>query len=125
MDKVKIGIILLIVVVVAGIVGIWLWQNYQPSKLDSFAQCLKDSGAKFYGAFWCSHCQNQKAEFGSAKRLLPYIECSTPDGKGQLKVCKDANIEGYPTWEFVDSSRVGGEMSLQALSEKTNCQLPN
>jgi hypothetical protein len=32
-------------------------------KYDLFAQCLKDKDAKFYGAFWCPHCQNQKAMF--------------------------------------------------------------
>lgn len=124
MDKIKLGIFLLIVVIGVAIVGFWWWQNYQPNKLDSFAMCLKDKGAKFYGAFWCSHCQNQKALFGGAKRFLPYIECSAPSGKSQLKLCADANIEGYPTWEFADGLRQGGEMSLQALSEKTGCQLP-
>jgi len=33
---------------------------------DTLAQCIADSGAKFYGAFWCPHCQNQKQAFGSA-----------------------------------------------------------
>lgn len=37
-------------------------------------------GAKFYGAFWCSHCYDQKVQFGAqAAELLPYVECF-PDG---------------------------------------------
>ena len=24
---------------------------------DTFAQCLSDAGTKFYGTFWCPHCQ--------------------------------------------------------------------
>ena len=58
-------------------------------KYDTFAQCLKDQGATFYGAFWCPHCKDTKALFGSSVNLLPYVECSTPDGNGQLQVCKD------------------------------------
>jgi hypothetical protein len=94
------------------------------SKYEGFAQCLKDSGAKFFGAFWCPHCQAQKALFGSAKRNLPYIECSTPDGKGQLAVCKDNGVTSYPTWVFPDLSTTTGEVALSVLAEKTSCKLP-
>lgn len=95
-----------------------------PGKLDSFAQCLGDRGALFYGAFWCSHCQNQKALFGSSKKYLPYIECSTPDAKGQLPVCAANKIASFPTWVFPDMSTTTGEISLAILSEKTGCPLP-
>ena len=96
----------------------------QSGKYDTFAQCLKDKGAIFYGAFWCSHCQNTKAEFGSSAKLLNYIECSTADGQGQLDNCKQKSITGYPTWEFADGSRLEGKASMQQLSEKTGCELP-
>ena len=92
--------------------------------LDAFAQCLKDKGAIFYGASWCPHCQAQKALFGDSEKLLPYVECATPDGQGQTQVCTDAKIEGYPTWVFPDGSRVSGEQTLDALAQKTGCQLP-
>ncbi|MDO8482528.1 MAG: hypothetical protein Q7S86_01765 [bacterium] len=95
-----------------------------PGKLDGFAQCLKDKGALFYGAFWCSHCQNQKALFGSSKKYLPYIECSTPNAKGQLPICIDNKIASFPTWVFPDMSTTTGEISLAVLSEKTGCALP-
>lgn len=115
---------LLIAIIITGLV--WWMVSYQstPGKYDIFAQCLKDEGAIFYGTFWCSHCQNQKAMFGKSAKLLPYVECSTPNGQGQLQICKDQNIAGYPTWEFTDGSRDGGELSLTYLSEKTGCILP-
>ena len=91
-----------------------------PGKLDTFAQCITDSGAKFYGAFWCPHCQAQKAAFGKSAKLLPYIECSNPD-KTQTQVCKDAGITGYPTWVFADGTQASGEVPLQNLAEKTSC----
>ena len=96
----------------------------QPGELDGFAQCLKNKKVTFYGAFWCPHCQNQKKLFGRSARLLPYVECSTPDGGSQLQICKDKKIEGYPTWEFADGSRESGELSLQTLAEKSGCELP-
>ncbi len=95
-----------------------------PGKYDAFATCLKDSGATFYGAFWCPHCQAQKKLFGSSVHLLPYVECSQPSGTGQLQVCIDKKIASYPTWEFKDGSRLNGEIPLATLAEKTSCVLP-
>ena len=99
-----------------------------PGKYDTFAQCLKDKGAVFYGAFWCPHCQAQKKLFGSSEKYLPYVECSTPDGSGQVKECADKKIEGYPTWILADGTRLQDEntagVSLATLSAKTSCPLP-
>jgi len=94
-------------------------------KYDTFATCLKDKGTTFYGAFWCPHCQAEKKLFGSSVKLLPYVECSTPDGSGQTQVCIDKGIKGYPTWEFADGSRLNGEIPLEQLAEKTSCTLPD
>lgn len=120
MTKVIIGIVLFIALFFGGII----WYEKTPGTLDSFAQCLTDSGAHFYGAFWCPHCQRQKALFGKSKDLLPYIECSTPDGNGKTQVCIDAGITGYPTWEFANGERMSGEIPLATLAEKTSCALP-
>ena len=95
-----------------------------PGVYDEFATCLKDKGATFYGAFWCPHCQAQKKLFGSSAKLLPYVECSTADGAGQMQICKDNDVSGYPTWVFADGSRLGGEVTLEKLAEKTTCVLP-
>lgn len=102
--------------------GIWWWN--QPGPLDGFASCLEERDAIFYGAFWCPHCQNQKGMFGRSSRKLPYIECSTPDGRSQLPVCVNRDIKSYPTWVFADESRLTGEVPLAKLAEKTGCTLP-
>jgi hypothetical protein len=94
-------------------------------KYDAFAQCIKDSGATFYGAFWCPHCAAQKALFGDSVKLLPYHECSTPDGNSQLADCTAAGVKQYPTWVFADHSTSTGEVPLATLAEKTGCTLPN
>jgi hypothetical protein len=94
-----------------------------PGKYDKFAQCIADTGTKFYGAFWCPHCADQKREFGDSVKYLPYIECSLPDESGQTQVCIDNKIESYPTWEFPDKSRLTGTVALSKLAEKTGCSL--
>ncbi len=118
------------VVGIAVLLGILIYvnnKNQPPTpnvNLDSFAMCLKDKGAIFYGAFWCPHCQATKRMFGNSKNLLPYVECSTADGQGQLQICKDKGVESYPTWVFADGSRLTGEQTLEALAAKTACPLP-
>ncbi len=73
-------------------------------KYDSFAQCLVSNGVKFYGAFWCPHCQEQEKWLDASRQTLAseglYNECSAPNGQSQLQSCTDQNIEGYPTWVY-------------------------
>ncbi len=121
--------IALVVVLVAGLV--FVRNNASRTSdsevltpMDTFAQCLGDAGAKFYGAFWCPHCQAQKKLLQNSKRI-PYIECSTPDGKSQTAICIEKKITGYPTWEFADGSVQATELTLAELSEKTSCALPS
>jgi hypothetical protein len=90
---------------------------------DALARCIAASGAKFYGAFWCPHCHEQKNEFGDAAQYLPYVECSTPNASGELQACTDRGVQHYPTWTFVDGSRLEGVVSVEELSKKTGCQL--
>lgn len=101
----------------------------EPGKYDTFAQCLKDKGTTFYGAYWCPHCQAQKKLFGTSQKLLPYVECSTPDAKAQTQICIDKKIQSYPTWELADGTRLATENSagitLETLSSKTGCALPD
>jgi len=123
--KIFLGVIGLLVL---GVIGTVVLRSDStpvgPGKYDTFATCLREKGAVFYGAFWCPHCQAQKKLFGSSAKLLPYVECSTADGNARTQVCIDKKIEGYPTWDFVDGSRLNGEIPLAQLAEKTSCELP-
>ena len=98
--------------------------DYQASSLEDFAKCLTDSGAKFYGAKWCPHCQNQKRAFGSAVEFVPYVECSLPERGKQAKECEDAKIVSYPTWIFADGEKVVGEASFEVIGEHAGCTAP-
>jgi hypothetical protein len=105
------------------LIAIILMQKNEPGKYDDFAKCLTDSGVKMYGAYWCPHCLNQKKAFGNSWKYVDYIECSLPNAAGQTQECNKAGIEGYPTWEFSDSSRLEGEVSFEGLSVKSGCAL--
>ena len=121
--------LVVLALIVAGVVTS-LTLNAGPGKLDSFAQCLKDSGTVYYGAFWCPHCQATNKMFGKSKKFLPYVECSTPDGQSQTQICKDKGITGYPTWVFppvgtnASSTILTGERTLKELATASGCTLP-
>jgi glutaredoxin len=54
---------------------------------------------EFYGAYWCSHCQKQKSLFGAtAAAKLLYVECAADGENSQRQLCKDKNIQMFPTW---------------------------
>lgn len=122
MKKANIITTIVIVIVLGGGIYALAHKANQPGKYDKLAQCIADSGVKFYGAFWCPHCQATKAMFGKSAKLLPYVECSKPSGQGQLPLCDDAGIKGYPTWRYPDGSELTGERTLQELADKSNCQ---
>jgi hypothetical protein len=100
-NKVTIAVI---IILIAGAIGFGIFASKSGTHYDEFAQCLKDQGAQFFGAFWCPHCQAQEKEFGMSRQKLEainlYNECSTPDANGQTQICIDNKVEGYPTWTF-------------------------
>lgn len=72
----------------------------------ALADHLKRQGVLFYGAWWCSHCQHQKALFGSpAQERLPYVECDKEDSGRQR--CNTAQVRAYPTWDYKGERREG------------------
>jgi hypothetical protein len=110
-------------IIVLAFVAFLVAQAKKPGKYDEFAQCISDSGAKFYGAWWCPHCQNQKAIFGKSAQHLPYVECSDKS-RAQTQECTDLGIQSYPTWQFPDGTKETGEKTFAELAAKTNCPAP-
>ncbi|CAN0011138.1 unnamed protein product, partial [Laminaria digitata] len=54
-----------------------------------------------YGAYWCTHCFNQKELLGQqAMAKVKYVECSNRGIDNKVELCKAANIPGFPTWEI-------------------------
>ncbi len=91
---------------------------------DAFATCITNSGATFYGAFWCPHCADQKELFGDSVDLLPYVECDVGGKNADPSACAAAGIVTYPTWIFADGTKTEGVESFEELSKATSCPLP-
>jgi uncharacterized membrane protein len=65
---------------------------------EALARHLTDSGAHFYGTFWCPACREQKRLFGHAASALPYVECDARGAGGRPDLCEAAGVRVYPTW---------------------------
>ena len=84
------------------------------------ARALRAAGAEMFGAFWCSHCLEQRQAFGIAAQAdLPYVECY-PDGfrRGTrpAAACVAAGVEGFPSWR-ISGKMYEGERSFDELEE--------
>jgi len=90
--------------------------------LDRFIQCLSDSNVKMYGAYWCSHCQNQKKLFENNPNFISeiYIECYSGGENSQSSLCAQKDIRGYPTWE-INNQLYPGEKTFQQLADLSGC----
>ena len=77
-------------------------------QLKALAIHLEKTGVKFYGAYWCPRCQEQKAMFESSAKRLPYVECSS-GGRGSALTapCVKNEIRSYPTWIIGEKRRTG------------------
>ncbi len=85
--------------------------------LQALAEHLTSVDAKFYGAYWCPHCQEQKSVFGASASRLPYIECSPNGQRGApATMCLAANIRNYPTW-VVNGRRLERTLGVRQLAK--------
>lgn len=85
-------------------------------KIDGLAQCLADKNAVMYGAYWCSHCKDQKKMFGASFEKIKYVECTQ-----ETQTCLEKDIKGYPTWIFESGERLSGVQSFEELSKASGC----
>jgi uncharacterized membrane protein len=83
----------------------------------ALAEHLVKTDAKFYGASWCPHCQDQKELFGASADRLPYVECSPQGRRTPMSAqCRSAGVEVYPTW-IIDGRSYKGMLTLKELAE--------
>ncbi|PNH08009.1 hypothetical protein TSOC_005456 [Tetrabaena socialis] len=79
---------------------------------------LSAVGARMYGAFWCSHCLEQKEVFGAAAMAdFPYVECfpnGWKQGEKPAALCEAANVRAFPTW-VIGGKTIEGELSLSEV----------
>jgi uncharacterized membrane protein len=93
-------------------------------QLKALAIHLRDTGARFYGTYWCPNCQEQKALFEASADRLPYVEC-TPGGRnGPISVaCVTNDIKRYPTW-IIRGVHHAGVMSASELARLSGFEWP-
>ncbi|MGE3268638.1 MAG: vitamin K epoxide reductase family protein [Chloroflexota bacterium] len=91
----------------------------EQAQLAALADHLKESGAVFYGAYWCPHCQNQKQMFGAAASRLPYVECDPRGANAQPAACQAAGVRAFPTW-VINGQKLEGEVSVSDLARLSN-----
>ena len=105
--------------------GIWgKSAGPEEPRLRALAEHLTKTDAKFYGAYWCPHCNEQKEMFGASATRLPYVECS-PLGPKQPQdpICRSANIRVYPTW-FINGRRHEGVLTPGELAHHSGFKEP-
>jgi len=92
--------------------------------LMALAIHLRDSGARFYGTYWCPVCQKQKALFEASAKRLPYVEC-TPKGRGGTLnfACVANNVTEYPTW-IIHGFRRTGVVAVDELARLSGFKEP-
>lgn len=91
-------------------------QNENAEYKEKLAKYLKEQGMILYGAYWCSHCKEQKALFGDAVKYLDYVECDAKGDGANPDECVARGIEGYPTWIY-NGKQYSGVQSLEDLAE--------
>ncbi|MCC7367226.1 MAG: hypothetical protein IT306_02315 [Chloroflexi bacterium] len=95
--------------------------NPETDELTALADHLTASGAVFYGAYWCPHCQNQKKMFGDAADRLPYVECDARGKNARPAACTAAGVRAYPTW-VINGQKIEGEIPVRELARLSGFQ---
>jgi len=116
-------IIQAIAVLAVLLIAIYLYSStMKPETTESvstpeFAECISDSGAVFYGTTWCSHCNSQKALFGSTIDKIEFVDCDL-----SRELCSLAGVSAYPTWVINGEKHIGTQ-PLEELADLTGCTL--
>jgi uncharacterized membrane protein len=82
----------------------------------ALSQRLRAADARMFGAYWCSHCFDQKQALGiEALARLPYVECARDGANTQAQLCRQLDVPGYPTWQ-IGGRLYAGEKSIEDLA---------
>lgn len=85
---------------------------------------LRDSDARFYGAYWCPTCNKQKELFEASAYRLPYVECSPEGRTGPMNfTCVANEVKDYPTW-VINGRRYVGLVSVDELARLSRFEWP-
>jgi glutaredoxin len=89
----------------------------------TLAKQMESLNARMYGAYFCTHCYDQKQAFGKeAFSRISYVECTQDGEDSQLGLCREKGIRSVPTWEISGKLFVG-ERSIDELQELVSAEL--
>lgn len=88
-----------------------------PGQFDTFAKCLTEKDATFYGTQWCPHCNNQKEMFGDSMQYVHFVDCDKYKDE-----CIRNQVQAYPTWKIKGETYTGVQ-PLTKLAELSGCEL--
>jgi len=87
-----------------------------------FAKYLRANDIAMYTAYWCPHCHDQKQLFGKeAVKQLNVIECAQDGKDNQYELCREKEIDGFPSWE-INGEIYSGVRDLNDLAIMTKYQ---
>jgi uncharacterized membrane protein len=103
-----------------------IFAHSSPRALE-VSRAITAKGGRMFGAYWCSHCIDQKETLGReamaapvgvapAGSGIPYVECDADGANSEFYACKAEGIRGYPTWQ-VGGKLFTGEKTLDELAE--------
>ncbi|GMI57620.1 hypothetical protein ScalyP_jg10906 [Parmales sp. scaly parma] len=96
--------------------------NKSSKQAEKIGDQLTKLNSRMFGAYWCSHCFEQKQTLGKqAMAKIPYLECAKDGKDSEWRVCKDLKLPGYPCWE-INGNIYPGEQSLDELQEIINIE---
>jgi glutaredoxin len=89
----------------------------------ALARHLKATKATMYGAHWCPYCHKQRDLFGEStfKAHINYVECAEDGANANPKLCRDKQVQGFPTWE-INGKMHAGMQSLNELADLSGYQ---
>ena len=108
----------LIIIFILGILFLSGCNNCENENLDCFAKCLTEEGFVIYTLPTCGHCKQQKELFGESFQYLNHVDCYE-----NSQYCVDKGVRYVPTWEIY-GELIDGLLTLEELSEKSGCDLP-
>lgn len=83
----------------------------------ALAKHLTELRARFFGAWWCKYCHQQKEFFGrEAIAEITYVECDLRGVNPQRDLCIASQVPAYPTWE-INGNRYTGVQTLEQLAD--------
>jgi glutaredoxin len=113
----------LALILVVSLLALSACGEVKDGKYAAIAKCLTSKGVKFYGAYWCPHCAEQKKIFGSDMRYINYIECDQNGPNSKRDECISAGVQAYPSWFFPGQDLSVGVQDPVELAHKANCEV--